>query len=166
MKSDNRVLFAGDRFRRQGCTHRRFVIDESKTTVQCRDCHQELNPMWLLARLADREDRLRQELDSLVAQQVALKEQDMNALAREQNDAYKKLKTVPERAQFLLDAGLYPISDIENLEAVYRPCAAGVMLPIAADSPEEAIEQGVAWLKAKRDAVESYESAPAAEEVS
>jgi len=40
-----------------GCWHKRFTVDERSETVECRDCGEKLNPMWVLAKVANQENR-------------------------------------------------------------------------------------------------------------
>ena len=37
------------------CYHRRFVIDETLKKVECADCGESLNPMWVLRHLCGQE---------------------------------------------------------------------------------------------------------------
>ena len=37
------------------CHHQRFIIDDKKAEVECADCKEKLNPMWVLAYLCNRE---------------------------------------------------------------------------------------------------------------
>ena len=37
------------------CRHPRFIIDQAATTVECAVCHQQLNPMWVLGELANKD---------------------------------------------------------------------------------------------------------------
>lgn len=39
------------------CFHRRFLVDETKAEVECKDCGEKLNPMWVLRQLAQRENQ-------------------------------------------------------------------------------------------------------------
>jgi Zn finger protein HypA/HybF involved in hydrogenase expression len=39
------------------CYHQRFVVDGTKAEVECGDCHEKLNPMWVLTQLAMRDHR-------------------------------------------------------------------------------------------------------------
>jgi hypothetical protein len=39
------------------CFHERFVVDGDKAEVECADCKEKLNPMWVLSRLAQRDHR-------------------------------------------------------------------------------------------------------------
>jgi ribosomal protein S27E len=41
----------------QKCFHRQFLVDESKAAVECADCHEKLNPMWVLSHLASENSR-------------------------------------------------------------------------------------------------------------
>ena len=34
-----------------GCMHSRFVVDDKKLEVECGDCKEKLNPMWVLVHL-------------------------------------------------------------------------------------------------------------------
>lgn len=40
---------------RKGCSHDRFIVDESLEQVECRDCGERLNPIYALLALARRE---------------------------------------------------------------------------------------------------------------
>ena len=39
------------------CWHRRFLVDEKAAEVECADCHEKLNPMWVLTQLSYQENR-------------------------------------------------------------------------------------------------------------
>jgi ribosomal protein S14 len=39
------------------CAHLGFYVDPSKDTVECRDCGEKLNPIWVLTRIANDEGR-------------------------------------------------------------------------------------------------------------
>ncbi|WP_413194204.1 hypothetical protein [Pararobbsia alpina] len=39
------------------CWHRRYLVDDKKAEVECADCHEKLNPMWVLQQLAFAENR-------------------------------------------------------------------------------------------------------------
>ena len=41
------------------CQQGRFLVDEKKAEVECGLCHEKLNPIWVLSRLAQEDDRLR-----------------------------------------------------------------------------------------------------------
>lgn len=43
------------------CKHRRFLIDSKKALVECADCGDQLNPMWVLETLCDEETRYMRE---------------------------------------------------------------------------------------------------------
>ena len=43
-----------------GCSHDRFVVDEKKSEVECADCKEKLNPMWVLVHLAAMDSRMRE----------------------------------------------------------------------------------------------------------
>jgi DNA-directed RNA polymerase subunit RPC12/RpoP len=42
------------------CWHKRFIIDETLDTVECRDCGEKLNPMYALKTLARQESQYHQ----------------------------------------------------------------------------------------------------------
>lgn len=39
------------------CWHRRYVVDDKLAEVECADCHEKLNPQWVLQQLANQEHR-------------------------------------------------------------------------------------------------------------
>ena len=39
------------------CWHKRFIVDEQLAEVECADCHEKLNPMWVLQQLSIQENR-------------------------------------------------------------------------------------------------------------
>lgn len=39
------------------CWHRRFIVDDTLDTVECRDCGEKLNPMYALKQLAQNENK-------------------------------------------------------------------------------------------------------------
>ena len=41
------------------CQHGQFLVDEKLAEIECGLCHEKLNPMWVLVRLANDEWRLR-----------------------------------------------------------------------------------------------------------
>ena len=48
-----------------GCQHRNFDVDPSAAYVQCRDCGEKLDPMWVLYRIACDEYTYRWRLNGL-----------------------------------------------------------------------------------------------------
>lgn len=56
------------------CPHNRILIDEQLAEVECKDCKAKLNPVAVLARLANRDDRLVQERVALKQQVEKLKD--------------------------------------------------------------------------------------------
>ena len=40
-----------------GCSHSRFIIDNKKSEVECAECGEKMNPMWVLSRLTAEETR-------------------------------------------------------------------------------------------------------------
>lgn len=52
-----RTLFRPHEVGRRTCSHENFVVDVTKETVECKDCAERLNPMWVLGRLASRDHR-------------------------------------------------------------------------------------------------------------
>lgn len=53
--------------RSRECRHPRFTIDESLNNVSCSVCNAELNPIWVLAKLATKDSLLAQSRDRLSA---------------------------------------------------------------------------------------------------
>ena len=47
------------------CRHGRFLVDERLAEVECAECHENLNPMWVLRQLANRESQQAQKRDHL-----------------------------------------------------------------------------------------------------
>lgn len=41
------------------CRHLHTLVDEQLAEVKCADCGEKLNPIWVLARLGDEDDRIR-----------------------------------------------------------------------------------------------------------
>ena len=41
--------------RKSKCFHKKFVVDESLAEVECADCGEKLNPMWVLRELCKKE---------------------------------------------------------------------------------------------------------------
>jgi hypothetical protein len=39
------------------CFHRKFIVDDAKSEVECAECHEKLNPMWVLKTLCGRDHR-------------------------------------------------------------------------------------------------------------
>lgn len=67
------------RYRYDKCQHKRVLIDEIESEVECQDCGKLLNPMVVLARLAREESRLKIRIEQL-------------SELKEQLDAKKKTK--------------------------------------------------------------------------
>lgn len=49
------------------CMHGRFLVDEKKAEVECGLCHEKLNPMWVLGRIANDDYQLRDRWANLKA---------------------------------------------------------------------------------------------------
>lgn len=47
------------------CRHNRFHIDETLNFVKCGLCGEHLNPIWVIAQLANRESRARRTVSEL-----------------------------------------------------------------------------------------------------
>jgi hypothetical protein len=47
------------------CSHQKVIVDESLNTVECKDCGEKLNPVWVLAQYANRERLAVQNLEML-----------------------------------------------------------------------------------------------------
>lgn len=41
------------------CCHRRFIVDETAEKVECADCGEKLNPIWVINYLAGKESQWR-----------------------------------------------------------------------------------------------------------
>lgn len=39
------------------CIHKKFLVDEQLEQVECAECHERLNPMWVLGQLCRKENR-------------------------------------------------------------------------------------------------------------
>ena len=57
-----------------GCRHLHTVVDERLAEVTCRDCGEKLSPLWVLARLANEDDRLRNAWADMRVQIASMKE--------------------------------------------------------------------------------------------
>jgi hypothetical protein len=57
LPEDRTLLFAYEVGQYDLCSHDRFVIDDKKAEVGCGDCHEKLNPMWVLSVLTSRDHR-------------------------------------------------------------------------------------------------------------
>lgn len=57
-----------------GCRHMKTVVDEKLAEVTCRDCGEKLSPVWVLAKLAREDDRLRNEWAAIRAEIELLKD--------------------------------------------------------------------------------------------
>ena len=56
---------------RSECGHPRFIVDEKKAEVECSECGERLNPIWVLRQIATKESILyerRRVLQTLVRQ--------------------------------------------------------------------------------------------------
>lgn len=42
---------------KKSCYHRQFIVDDKKAEVECADCGEKLNPIWVLAYLCNRESQ-------------------------------------------------------------------------------------------------------------
>ena len=76
----------------------------------------------------------------------------------EQKTDYLNLRTVPERAPFLLNIGVSSRINMKGLDLVSQATVGDVLLPVTADSDEEAVTAGIAWLKEKADSSEGAAS--------
>ena len=47
------------------CYHPRFIVDAKLSEVECAVCHERLNPMWVLTKIADSESAQAQRRDAL-----------------------------------------------------------------------------------------------------
>lgn len=47
------------------CSHQKVIVDESLNTVECKDCGEKLNPVWVLAQYANKERLAVQHLEIL-----------------------------------------------------------------------------------------------------
>ena len=52
---DDRMLLQPYEVGKQACFHGAFVVDPEKSEVECGRCHEKLNPMYVLQRLATEE---------------------------------------------------------------------------------------------------------------
>lgn len=54
---EGRTLIAPHEVGKRVCSHLNchFIVDESRDTVECADCGERMNPMWVLARLCSRD---------------------------------------------------------------------------------------------------------------
>ena len=57
-KKDQVVNLKRIRIANGGCRHMRIMIDEQMEFAECGDCHEKLNPMWVLKRYSENESRL------------------------------------------------------------------------------------------------------------
>lgn len=57
------VIIAYKQFKK--CQHTRYSIEESTNTVTCRDCGEEINPVWALKRLSQDESLMTEKLKNL-----------------------------------------------------------------------------------------------------
>ena len=56
------------------CRHIKVIIDEENSTVECKDCGEKLNPIWVLSRYATEETKLKREIDYLRRMRKALED--------------------------------------------------------------------------------------------
>jgi len=61
-KGDSDAVFA---VQERTCWHDKFIVDEKLEQVECADCGERLNPMWVLKRIATKEDSARRSLEKL-----------------------------------------------------------------------------------------------------
>lgn len=54
------------------CQHHHIEVDETKADVKCRDCGDSLNPVWVLARLAQEDSLLMRRWEGMHAEVRAL----------------------------------------------------------------------------------------------
>lgn len=47
------------------CSHTKYLVSEKLNYVECGLCGKELNPMWVLAQMCNRENRANMEVDRL-----------------------------------------------------------------------------------------------------
>jgi hypothetical protein len=70
-------------------------------------------------------------------------------MTNEQLENFKELRTVKERAAFLLAIGVNAKTNIKDLNLVMQACVGDILLPVTGETEQEAIEKGIAWLKEK-----------------
>lgn len=51
------LLFPYEVEKPERCSHENFIVDNKKAEVECGQCHEKLNPMWVLTVLTDRDHR-------------------------------------------------------------------------------------------------------------
>lgn len=56
------------------CFHQRFVVDEKLSEVECADCKERLNPMWVLKYLAGKDNQFRESQERYQTEMARLKE--------------------------------------------------------------------------------------------
>jgi len=63
--ADNIISFIEKRkkFDKAGCKHLTIIVTKEFSNVECKDCGVELNPIWVLLRLAENEKSLVQKLN-------------------------------------------------------------------------------------------------------
>jgi len=66
---------------------------------------------------------------------------------KKQIEEFENLKTMKERAQFLLDIGVTAKTDIDDLEIVYRANVGCISLPVVALTESVAIKKGTKYLQ-------------------
>ncbi|USD19784.1 hypothetical protein MJO52_11890 [Microbulbifer variabilis] len=71
----------------------------------------------------------------------------------EQMQAYEQIRSIAERANFLLSIGVTAELDVEGTDLVFRACVGDMRLPVSGTTKLTAIERGKSWLedKAKED---------------
>lgn len=71
------------------------------------------------------------------------------AMNKEQMNQYRRLETIKERAEFLLEAGVTARANIVGLDVVCQAFVGETSLPVTAATEADAIAKGIAWLKEK-----------------
>jgi uncharacterized Zn finger protein len=49
-------------FLKERCKHNKLIVDEGLAMLTCGDCGEQLDPMWILARMAKKEETLQRKL--------------------------------------------------------------------------------------------------------
>lgn len=70
-------------------------------------------------------------------------------MTKKQMAEYNKLTSVSDRAKFCLQIGVSAKLNIVDLTPVMQAYVGTILLPVTADTENEAIEKGIAWLKSK-----------------
>jgi len=52
LPEDRTLLLAWEAGQYSGCFHTSFIVDSQRAEVECAQCHEKLNPMWVLEHLA------------------------------------------------------------------------------------------------------------------